>query len=341
MIKNNSLFLDTLAGKTTLRPPLWIMRQAGRYLPEYRAVRERVDFLTLCRTPELACEVTLQPIRRFGLDASIVFSDIMMPLEAMGVTLAFAPGPIIESPIRTPADVARLRIPADAEVAPYVAEAIKLLVQELPVPLIGFAGAPLTLAAYLVEGRGSKDFSQLRAFFWSEPTAAMSLMEKLADMTIGYLRAQIAAGASAIQLFDSWAGLVDENTYRRFALPAVCRVMRALEDLKVPRIYFANNACHLWDAVREVPAEGFGVDWRQDLRAVRERFGPKIALQGNLDPAALFASPTQVEILAEKVLRQGSGGPHIMNLGHGILPKTPIASVEALVKTVQNFKPHV
>jgi uroporphyrinogen decarboxylase len=332
---HDALFLQACRGEPTARPPVWIMRQAGRYLPEYRAVRQKVDFLTLCRTPELAAEVTLQPIERFGFDASIVFSDIMMPLEAMGVALEFAPGPIVLSPIRTAEQVDALRVPEPEAIAPYVAQTIRLLRRSLKVPLIGFAGAPLTLAAYLIEGKGSKDFSTMRGFLHAQPEAAHRLLDKLADCMLHYLRTQVAAGAQAVQLFDSWAGVLSRADYVRLALPAVQKVMRGLADLGVPRIYFANDAAALWPAVRAVEAEVLGVDWRSNLKDVRAAVGNRFVLQGNLDPAALFAPPEQVAQLTRQVLADGGNQRHIFNLGHGILPQTPIASVESLLSTVR------
>lgn len=333
---SDALFLRACRGELLPRPPIWIMRQAGRYLPEYRAVREKVDFLTLCRTPELACEVTLQPIRRFGFDASIVFSDIMMPLEAMGVELQFNPGPLVMSPIRSIAQVDALRVPEPAAIAPYVAQTIRLLRRELKVPLIGFSGAPLTLAAYLIEGRGSKDFSKMRAFMHAEPEAMHRLLDRLADCMLRYLQTQVAAGAQVIQLFDSWAGVLSRADYRTFALGPVQKIMAGLKSTGVPRIYFANDAAALWPAVREVDAEVYGVDWRSHVTDVRQAVGTKPVLQGNLDPALLFASPDRVGHAADALLDATQGTRHIFNLGHGILPETPIASVERLIDRVQN-----
>lgn len=333
-----SLFIQAANGQSVSRPPLWVMRQAGRYLPEYRALRAKHPFLEVCRTPELACEITLQPLRRFAFDASIVFSDIMMPLESMGVELAFNPGPIIGKPIRSAADVDALIVPDEGCVTPFVGEAIKLLRKELKVPLIGFAGAPLTLAAYLIEGKGSKDFARLRAFLYAEPEAATRLMDKLARTMVRYLRMQVACGAQAVQLFDSWAGLLDPETYQRFALPAVQQVMDGIADLGVPRIYFANDAQALLPTIRGVPAEVLGVDWRMPLPDVRKLTDDRFVLQGNLDPAVLFASPEVVKARATAILQASHGKRHIMNLGHGIMPETPIASVEALIEAVHGFK---
>ncbi len=332
-----SLFIKACRGEDVPRPPLWVMRQAGRYLPEYRALRAKHDFLTVCRTPELACEITLQPIRRFAFDASIVFSDIMMPLESMGVQLAFNPGPVIGKPIRSRADVEALVVPEEGQVTPFVGEAIALLRRELPVPLIGFAGAPLTLAAYLIEGKGSKDFSRLRAFLYAQPEAAELLMHKLSVTMINYLRMQVACGAQAVQLFDSWAGLLDPATYRRFALPAVQKVMAGIADLKVPRIYFANDAQALLPTIREVDCEVLGVDWRMPLPDVRRLTSDRFVLQGNLDPAVLFAGPDVVREHARAILQANGGKRHIMNLGHGIMPETPIDSVQALIDATRAY----
>jgi uroporphyrinogen decarboxylase len=332
---DSALFLRACRGEAVPGPPpVWIMRQAGRYLPEYRAVREKVDFLTLCRTPELACEVTLQPLRRFGFDAAIVFSDIMMPLEAMGVALQFNPGPHILQPLRTVHDVQRLRLPEAQEIAPFVYDTLRLLRRELKVPLIGFAGAPLTLAAYLIEGKGSKDFSKMRAFMHAEPEAFAALLTLLAQATARYLSAQVDAGAQAVQLFDSWAGILCAEDYRRFALPAINTIMQALADRQVPRIFFAQDAAALLPCVRAVQAEVYGVDWRLDLADARTALGPNAVLQGNLDPAVLFAPAAVVAAQTQRVLHSG-GDHHIFNLGHGILPETPIAAVETLLRTVR------
>ena len=331
---DDPLFLRALRGESVERLPAWVMRQAGRYLPEYRAVRAEHSFLEVCRSPELACEVTLQPLRRFPFDAAIVFSDIMMPLEAMGIDLAFAPGPVVAKPLRDARDVERLQVGAQGEISPYVGKAIALLRRELKVPLIGFAGAPLTLAAYLVEGKGSKDFARLRAFFAGEPAAARLLMDKLAKQMLAYLRMQVEAGAQAVQLFDSWAGIVDEATYRQFALPAVQTIFDGLADLNVPRIYFAQQAMALWPAVSEVHAEALGVDWRQTMPAADAATGHSFVLQGNLDPAVLFASEDVVRERTRAIARSMGGRRHVFNLGHGILPQTPIDNVHAMLEEI-------
>lgn len=331
------LFLRAASGENTSRAPIWLMRQAGRYLPEYRALKEKYTFWELCRTPELAAEVTFQPLRRFAFDAAILFSDIMTPLSAMGTEIEFAPGPIIQHPVRSANDVAALRIPDAEEIAPFVPKIIKLLRSELKVPLIGFGGAPLTLATYLVEGKGSKDYPLFRQFLRAEPEAAHQLLEKLTQTTIRYLTTQIEAGAQAIQLFDSWAGLHNEDMYQTFGVPYIQRILEALAPYKVPRIYIAVGAGHLYPLMGQFPVEVISADWRIPLDRVRPLVGDK-TLQGNLDPAILLATPEVVKAEAEKVLRAGLGGPHIFNLGHGIFPQAKIENVATLVETVHNFE---
>jgi uroporphyrinogen decarboxylase len=334
-----SLFLRAAWGEDTPRAPLWLMRQAGRYLPEYRAIKERASFWEMVRTPELAAEVTLQPLRRFPLDAAILFSDIMTPLPAMGVAVAFNPGPVVAEPLRSPAQIEALRLPEAAEVAPFVAEAIRLVRRELQgreTVLIGFGGAPLTLATYLVQGAGSKDYEVFRAFLRQEPALAHRLLEKLTELTLRYLRMQVEAGAQAIQLFDSWAGLHDPQTYRTFGLPYNRRVLEGLGGLGVPRIYLAVGASHLYPLIAELPCEVVSVDWRMSLDQVRGFF-PNHTLQGNLDPAVLLAPPAVIAQETRKVLRAGRGGPHIFNLGHGVIRTTPPEHVAHLVEVVQQF----
>ncbi len=332
-----TLLEAALRGESTRRAPVWIMRQAGRYLPEYRAIKEHATFLEMTRDPAIAAEVTLQPLRRFPLDAAIVFSDIMTPLEALGVEIAFVPGPSIASPLRSRAAIDALA--QREEIAPFVGEALRLVRSALPneTALIGFAGAPLTLAAYLVEGGGSKEFEHFRGFLRAEPAAMHALLEKLTELTIRYLRMQVAAGADAIQLFDSWAGLHDARTYREFGVPYLRRIMQALEDAGAARILFALNAGHLIDELGEIPAEAVGLDWRTDLAAARARL-PNRALQGNLDPAVLFADAATIEAETRRVLRSGLGGAHVFNLGHGIWQATPLDAVARLVETVHGFE---
>jgi uroporphyrinogen decarboxylase len=337
--EDRPLLLRALAGEDTARAPMWLMRQAGRYLPEYMAVKAKASFLEMVQTPSLAAEVTLQPLRRFDLDAAIVFADIMTPLPSMGVPVTFNPGPVVE-PLRTAAAVEALRIPDGDEIAPYLCETLKLVRTELAtknVPLIGFGGAPLTLAAYLIQGSGSKEFEEFRGFLRREPSTAHALLNTLTEVSIRYLRAQVNAGAQVIQLFDSWAGLHDEDTYRTFGLPYHRRVLAAIEG--VPRIFLAVGAGHLLGCIAELPCEGVSVDWRTSLSVIRSRL-PGRTMQGNLDPAALLGDATSLTREANAVLRAGVGGPHIFNLGHGVFRQTAPEQVARLVDVVGGFDRH-
>jgi uroporphyrinogen decarboxylase len=336
---NDDLFLRALAGEDTARAPVWIMRQAGRHLPEYRAMKERHDFWTLVRTPELAAEVTLQPLRRYGMDAAILFSDIMTPLPAMGLPLTFEPGPRLTRPVRDRAAVEALRVPEEEEIAPFVAETIRLLRAATSTPVIGFGGAPLTLATYAVEGAGSKEYPTFRAFLRRESALAHELLQKLADASIAYARMQIRAGAQAFQLFDSWAGLHDADTYATFGAPYVRRVLEGIADLGVARIYLALDAAHLEPHVVALPAEALSVDWRRPLRHWRSA-APGRVLQGNLDPAALLAPGEALDAAVDAVLTSGIGGAHVFNLGHGIFPTTNPDAVARLIDRVRAFDRH-
>lgn len=334
----NDLFLRSCRRQPVERTPVWFMRQAGRSLPEYRAVREEVDFVTLCRTPELAAKVTLQPIDRLGVDAAILFSDILVPAECLGIEVDFAPGPVLESPIRSAAQISRLDRRAPQESVPFVFETLRILRRELEgrVPLIGFAGAPLTLAAYLVEGRGSKNFSWFKRLLFADAAAAHALLERITEVTVAYLEAQVEAGAQAIQLFDTWAGLLGVEQYREFGLRYVRRIMDGLAGCGVPRIYFAMDAHPLADEVRQCGADVLGVDWRIRLEHAAAALGTGFAYQGNLDPTLLFAEDAIIERHAREVIDAGRDLPgHIFNLGHGVLPDTPVEKLERLVRFVQ------
>jgi uroporphyrinogen decarboxylase len=332
-----SAFLAACRRQPVPHRPIWIMRQAGRYLPEYRALRAKVDFEALTRTPELAAEVTLQPLRRFALDAAILFSDIMTPLQGMGVELAFEPAPVVREPIRSEAQIAALPELVPARDVPFVLESIRHVRAGLPrgVPLIGFAGAPFTLLCYLVCGKPSKEFAAARAFLYAQPQAAERLLGRLADAMAQYLAAQAGAGAQALMLFESWAGLLAPREYTRFALPAVRRTAAALRRLGVPLIYYVNQGSALMPAVADLDVDVIGVDWRSNLSDVRAVLGPGKAVQGNLDPAALFASPAELERHADAVLSEAGSVPgHIFNLGHGIWPDTDPDAVARLVDYV-------
>jgi uroporphyrinogen decarboxylase len=331
-----SNFLSAAWGADTPTAPIWLMRQAGRYLPEYRKLKERYGFWRMCRTPEIAAEVTLQPVRRFPLDAAILFNDIMTPLPPMGVDIGFDPGPVIRQPIRTPEAVRRLRVPAGDEVAPFVADAIRLVRPACAVPLIGFAGAPLTLAAYLVQGGGSADYPDFRAWLVRNPGLARELLDKLTDVIIGYLRMQVGAGAQAVQIFDSWAGIHHERGYAAFGLPYAARVLDALAGLRVPRIYLAVGASHLYPQIATLPAEVVSVDWRYGLNRCRLATPGKV-IQGNLDPAVLLADEHVIDAAAVRLLHEGLGGAHIFNLGHGVLPATQPDAVARLVDSVHRL----
>ncbi|MEM6427757.1 MAG: uroporphyrinogen decarboxylase [Deinococcota bacterium] len=332
----NTLFLDVANGKDSDRAPVWMMRQAGRYLPEYRAIKERSSFWEMCRTPELTCEITLQPIKRLGVDAAILFQDIMTPLPPMGVSIEFSPGPVIADPIRSEQQVSSLTVPEADEIAPYVAEAIKLIRQESPVPLIGFGGAPLTLATYLIQGGGSKDYAEFRQFLRYAPDAAHKLLDKLTELSIRYLTMQVEAGAQAIQLFDSWAGLHSASTYATFAKPYNTRIFKALEALDIPRLYIAVDAYHLYSEIRALPCEVVSIDWRMPINQVRPLLYGKV-IQGNLDPAVLLAPKDVIRQETERVLREGLGGPHIFNLGHGIMRQTDPDAAQFMIDTVKAF----
>jgi uroporphyrinogen decarboxylase len=316
-----------------------MMRQAGRYLPEYRQIREKVSFLELCKNPALAAEVTLQPLRRFGFDAAILFSDLLVPLEAMGLAVEFTEqGPRLPSPVRTEADLARVNLFDPLVQTDFVLETIDRLKQPLgDTPLIGFAGAPFTVATYAIEGKTSKSFLETKKLFHRTPELARALLDRLADSTAAYLKAQVAAGAQAVQLFDSWVGVVSPDDWERFVFPPTARLVSALRQTGVPVIYFANGATTLFDRVGKIGADVYGVDWRLPLNEARRRLDPKgaVAVQGNLDPAVLLGPPADIERQARTVMEQGEGHGHIFNLGHGIFPETPIESVETLVRTVR------
>jgi uroporphyrinogen decarboxylase len=330
-----SVFLRACRGEPVEHPPVWFMRQAGRSLPEYRKARAGIPMLEACRRPDLVCEITLQPVRRHGVDAAIFFSDIVVPLAAVGVDLDIVPGtgPVVGEPFGSEADVSRLRplTPDDVE---YVTEAVRLLVAELGgTPLIGFAGAPFTLASYLVEGGPSRTYARTKALMYGEPDTWHALCARLAEITLEFLRVQVAAGASAVQLFDSWAGALSEADYRRYVLPHSAAVLGGLDGIRsscppasaeaVPRIHFGVGTGHMLGAIAEAGADVVGVDWRTPLDVAVTQIGPDKAVQGNLDPTVLFAPWPVVEAEVLRILAEGTAAPgHVFNLGHGVLPET-------------------
>jgi len=337
MNRFNDRFLRACRREPVDVTPIWLMRQAGRYQPEYRRLRERYPMLELCTTPELAAEVTLLPLRRFELDAAILFSDLTIPFLAMRVSFALKEnvGPVIAQPLRTEEDIDALRVIEPQDDLPFVAESIRILRRELQVPLIGFTGAPFTLAAYLIEGGPSRDYSRVRAMIYREPRLWSRLMAILAENVTRYLHMQIDAGAQAVQLFDSWVGAVNPAVYRRHVLPAMQRIIGALQPLGAPIIYFGTGTTSLLEAMQETGADVIGVDWRVLLDEAWARLGYRCAIQGNLDPAAMLASAETVRAEAQEVLRRAGGRPgHIFNLGHGVLPDTPIENVQVLIDTV-------
>jgi len=333
-------FLAACRREPVPHTPVWLMRQAGRYMPEYRAVRARLGFLALCKSPDAAAEVTVTAALRLGVDAAIVFADILLVLEPMGVGLEFTrgDGPVIRRPVRSGADVDRL-----AEVDPaalgYVAEAVKRSRAALParVPLIGFAGAPFTLASYLVEGGGSRTYARTKALMATDPGAWRALMERLVCVVAAYLNAQIAAGADAVQLFDSWVGCLSPADYRAHVLPHV-RALIGRVTPGTPVIHFGTGTAGLLEAMRAAGGDVIGLDWRVDLDAAWARLGHDVAVQGNLDPAALLAPIPEIRARAAAILDQAASRPgHIFNLGHGILPETPVDHVRALVDAVHEL----
>jgi len=349
----NDLFLRAARREATESTPVWMMRQAGRYLPEYRAIREKHGFLEMCRTPELAVEVTLQPVDLVGVDAAILFSDILVSFPGMGLDLEFAKGegPVIHNPIRSVADVEKLRVPDPYEATGYVMEAIKILREELvnKVPLIGFAGAPFTLASYAIEGHGTRDYEHCKALMWGEPVAWDMLMNKFADTVIAYLNAQIDAGAQVVQVFDSWVGYVAPRDYERSVLPYTKRVIEevtahgnATVEGGVPVIHFANGATSMLDLVQQAGGDIVGVDWRLDMAKAVETIDPKFGIQGNIDPVALFAPDAAIERMVVEILEAfGTRPGHIFNLGHGIHKTTDPEKARTFVRLVHEHSARI
>lgn len=340
------LFLRACKREPVERTPVWLMRQAGRYMHEYRAIRKKVSFLELCKTPEIACEVTMQPINEFGFDAAILFCDILIPLEKMGLDIEFTPAPVLSNPVRDRAGIDALVVPDPEQEMPYVFETIRKIRIALDnrVPLIGFAGAPFTLATYAVEGGGSKSFEKTKSLLFSDPKAGHELLDKLARCCATYLEAQIAAGAQCLQLFDSWAGILAPPDFVEFALRHANRVIEMLHDsptyrqTPVPIIYFANGCAPYLKQLKSCKADVLGIDWKIDFGEAWDQLGDDFALQGNLDPTFLFMPKDAMEARIKQVLDAAGKRPgHIFNLGHGILPSTDREQVRHLVETVKRL----
>jgi uroporphyrinogen decarboxylase len=345
----NDLLLRALLREPTPRRPLWLMRQAGRYLPEYRATRARAgSFLALCTQPELACEVTLQPLERYELDAAILFSDILTIPYAMNLGLKFetGEGPVLERPVRSASDIDRLIVPDPTRELRFVIDAVALIRRELGgrVPLIGFAGSPWTVASYMVEGGSSKGFARIKRMMYEAPRELHRLLEVLTRATVLYLNAQIAAGAQAVMLFDTWGGVLTPAQYREFSLRSMQEIIAALtreaDGRRVPSIAFTKGAGALLGELAAIGCDALGVDWTTDLKSARGYTGDRVALQGNLDPAALLAPPEALRAETQRVLESYGEGPgHVFNLGHGITPEVDPARVQTLIETVRAFTP--
>lgn len=344
----NDRFLRACRREPTDCTPVWFMRQAGRYMPEYRAIRARYGFLEMVKTPELAAEITMQPVKALAIDAAIIYADILPPLEGMGLQLSYekGEGPVIHNPLRSAADIAALRQPDPRETVAYTLNAIRLVKGELTgrLPLIGFSGAPFTLASYAIEGGGSREYRRTKQLMYREPAAWHALMTKLARLVSDYALAQIAAGADAIQLFDSWVGALSPADYVEFVLPYVQQVITAIHAATVdgtpgtPIIYFGTGLSGMYGLLRQSGAEVIGVDWRSTLDDAWAQLGPGVAVQGNLDPHTLFAPWELIERRATDVLDRAAGRPgHIFNLGHGILTETPVENVARLAEFVHAY----
>ncbi len=334
-------FLRACRGEPVDRPPVWLMRQAGRYLPEYRSVREGVSFLEMCRDVERAVRVSLQPVELLGVEAAILFSDIFIPVLGLGVELDFRPGPVVAKPIRSREQVRALTLTDPRESVPYVFEILRRLREALAdsaVPLLGFAGAPFTLAAYLVEGTGSRTFSQLKRLLYAEPELLRELLGVLTEMTVDYLEAQVEAGAEAVQLFDTWAGLLAPDEYRRWVLPTHREIARRFDHSRAPLILYVNDGAHVVDQMLESGADVLSLDWRCDIAAAARTVGRRASLQGNLDPCALMAPREEIVRRVRELARAARPARgHVLNLGHGCLPDTPVEGVHAFVQAAKGL----
>jgi uroporphyrinogen decarboxylase len=334
------LFLKALNGEKVDRPPVWIMRQAGRYLPDFMTLKNKYDFFTRCQTPELATEITLMPIKQIGLDAAIIFSDILVIPQAMGVNVEMKNnfGPYIEFPVRNETDIINLNISNVEEKLNYVFDAVKMIKKELPenIPLIGFAGSPWTILCYMVQGSGSKTFDIAKSFCFKNPKLAHTLLNKITSITIDYLKRKINSGVDAVQIFDSWGGVLSHSDYNEFSYPYIKQINDALKDLK-PVIIYPKGCWHAINSYSKIGASGLGIDWSCSARNARYLSGNNITLQGNMDPSRLFSPKNELIKLTKEMLNEFGKEKYIANLGHGILPNTPVDNVKVFVDTIKNY----
>jgi uroporphyrinogen decarboxylase len=337
----NDLLLRTLRGERTERTPVWMMRQAGRYLPDYLKLKEKYSFFERCQNPELASEITIQPVEQVGVDAAIIFSDILVVPQAMGMEVQMVEhkGPLLPDPIKRLSDLDKLCVPDVHRSLGYVFDALKLTKQRLggSVPLIGFAGAPWTLLCYMVQGKGSKTFDEAKAFCYTQPETACRLLQLITDTTIAYLQGQAAAGADVVQLFDSWGGLLGPEDFENLSMQYIRQIVAAVKD-KALTIIFAKGAWHSLDSMAATGAHGLGIDWCIRPQMARQLAGPRVALQGNFDPAKLLSPIPVIRKEVHAMLDAFGGHPHIANLGHGILPNVPVDHARAFVETVKNYQ---
>lgn len=340
MIKND-LFLRALKGETVERPPVWMMRQAGRYLPDFMKLKDKYDFFTRCRTPELATEITVMPIHQVGTDAAILFSDILVVPQAMNIEVQMKPGlgPWLPNPVRTSADVEKVIVPDVHETLGYVMEAIKMTKKELndEVPLIGFAGSPWTILCYAVQGQGSKNFDIAKKFCFTNPQAAHTLLQKITDTTIAYLKAKVEARVDAVQIFDSWGGMLSPEDYQEFSWKYIQQIIDALKS-EIPVIAFGKGCWFALDKMAQSGASALGVDWTCSPQMARKLTGGNITLQGNFDPSRLYSPPSEIKRMVQQMINDFGKDRYVVNLGHGILPDIPVENAIAFVEAVKEYK---
>jgi uroporphyrinogen decarboxylase len=340
MIKND-LFLRALKGETVERPPVWMMRQAGRYLPDFMKLKDKYDFFTRCRTPELATEITVMPIHQVGTDAAILFSDILVVPQAMNIEVQMKPGlgPWLPNPVRTSADVEKVIVPDVHETLGYVMDAIKMTKKELndEVPLIGFAGSPWTILCYAVQGQGSKNFDIAKKFCFTNPQAAHTLLQKITDTTIAYLKAKVEAGVDAVQVFDSWGGMLSPEDYQEFSWKYIQQIIDALKT-ETPVIAFGKGCWFALDKMAQSGASALGVDWTCSPQMARKLTGGDITLQGNFDPSRLYSPPSEIKRMVNQMINEFGKDRYVVNLGHGILPDIPVENAIAFVEAVKEYK---